>query len=480
MLPNPPPFIEHTLTLTLKRMRTHRSLVCLLFVQLLSIVNGIPDFSGLPRGPYCADRYPAFGCCTGRQDECSAPILTTTCYCDDFCDRRGEEDCCPDYWSHCRGIDNYPTTQQPPRTSPPEPKRRCYFEGKYYNYGQSFKRNCNTCNCTSVGSRAEVVCEQNRCLQERDLIEMINYETPVLGWRARNYSEFAGRTLREGMQLRLGTLNPSQSVYKMYSVPRIYDPQSLPREFDARSRWPFYISGVADQGWCGASWAISSADVASDRFSIMSMGVEDVELSAQHLLSCNNRGQRGCDGGYLDRAWMFMRKFGLVEEQCYPWTGTSEQCKLRKRTDLKTAGCMVPSNPLRTELYKVGPAYRLGNETDIMQEILTSGPVQATFRVYQDFFSYESGVYRHSPFGKRDESDEPAYHSVRIIGWGEEESSHGPPLKYWLVANSWGRQWGEEGLFRIQRDTNECEIESFVLAVWAKTALPLGSRGLPL
>lgn len=438
-------------------------------INILSIAKSLPDISELPAGPYCAGRYPAGRCCAGRQDECSAPILATTCYCDDFCDRHGEEDCCPDYWSHCKGVEI--ATPPPP---PPEPDRRCFFERKYYNYGQQFKRNCNLCNCTSVGMRAEVVCEQNRCLQERDLIEEINLDSPMLGWRARNYSEFSGRTLNEGVKLRLGTLNPSR-VHKTYSVPRIYESQSLPREFDARSRWPRYISAVKDQGWCGASWAISSADVASDRFSIMSMGVEDVELSAQHLLSCNNRGQRGCDGGYLDRAWMFMRKFGLVEESCYPWTGTSEQCKLRKRTDLRGAGCPVASNSLRTELYKTGPAYHLGNETDIMQEILTSGPVQATLRVYQDFFSYESGVYKRSAIADPYES---GYHSVRIIGWGEEQSRRGSPVKYWLVMNSWGRHWGEDGLFRIQRGTNECEIESFVLGVWAKTALPLGSKDI--
>lgn len=64
---------------------------------------------------------------------------------------------------------------------------------------------------------------------------------------------------------------------------------------------------------------------------------------------------------------------------------------------------------------------------------------------------------------------ESGYHSVRIIGWGEEPSYRGAPLKYWLVANSWGHQWGENGLFRIQKGINECEIESYVLAVWAKT-----------
>ncbi|XP_076175124.1 putative peptidase C1-like protein F26E4.3 [Ptiloglossa arizonensis] len=435
-------------------MRSCYSLGTVVFVLLLSIVEGLPDYSGLPPGPYCTN------CCVGRHDECSAPIQATICYCDKFCERYREEDCCPDYWSLCKGIEINVTTL------PPEEFRQCHFQGKYYNHNQTFKVNCNVCKCSSMGRRAEVFCEENRCLQEQELIDEINMMNSLLGWRARSYSEFLGRTLKEGVQLRLGTLNPTRSVHKMNSVRRIYEPDSLPREFDARNRWPRDISDVEDQGWCAASWAISTVRVASDRFSIMSKGAENVDLSPQHLLSCNNRGQQGCNGGYLDRAWMYMRKFGLVDEMCYPWRGRNEHCKLRKKTDLKNAGCSPPMNPLRTELYKVGPAYRLGNETDIMQEILTSGPVQATMRVYQDFFSYESGVYRHSEIVERYDS---GYHSVRIIGWGEEYPRSGQSLKYWLVANSWGRQWGEEGLFRIQKGTNECEIESFVLGVWAKT-----------
>ncbi|KAL0119706.1 hypothetical protein PUN28_007862 [Cardiocondyla obscurior] len=433
-----------------------QNLVFIAIVFLPYAVRSIPDYSGLPSGPYCASRYPAGDCCSGRQDECSAPILRTLCYCDDFCNRTSAEDCCPDYWSHCKGI------------TPPQEINRgsCSFQGRKYHHGQTSKVNCNVCKCSSLGNRAEMLCEENRCLIEPELIEDVNMQEFTLGWRAGNYSDFWGRTLRDGVELRLGTLNPSQSVYKMNPVRRNYDPDALPREFDTRTRWPRDISGVHDQGWCGASWAVSTADVASDRFSIMSKGVENVDLSAQHLLSCNNRGQQGCRGGYLDRAWLFMRKYGLVDEECYPWSGKNSQCKLRKRNVLKAAGCRSPPNPLRTELYKVGPAYRLGNETDIMQEILTSGPVQATMRVYQDFFIYKSGVYKHS---RSAELHDSGYHSVRIIGWGEEHSYRGPPVKYWLVANSWGYNWGENGLFKIQRGTNECEIESFVLAVWAKT-----------
>lgn len=426
---------------------------------LSSHVKAIPNYSGLPPGPYCAARYPAGRCCSGRQDDCSAPILTTICYCDDFCDRNREEDCCPDFYSHCRGIIMNTTDTS-------EELRRCFYRGKNYNHGQTFRINCNQCKCTSLGKRAEVLCEENRCLIEPDFIEELRLQSPILGWEPGNNTKFWGRTLRDGIRLRLGTLNPSQSVYKMNAVRRIYDPEALPREFNAQLRWTRDLSGIHDQGWCGASWAISTAAVASDRFAIMSKGSEAVKLSPQHLLSCNNRGQQGCYGGYLDRAWFFLRRFGLVDEDCYPWTGSQDQCRLRKRSNLRSAGCRNPPNPLRTELYKVGPAYRLGNETDIMQEILTSGPVQATMRVYQDFFTYKSGVYRHS---MDSEIYESGYHSVRIIGWGEEPSRRGPPVKYWLVANSWGYDWGENGFFRILRGANECEIESYVLAVWAKT-----------
>lgn len=104
------------------RMRTAhcQNLVFIAFVFLPSIARGIPDYSGLPPGPYCAGRYAERSCCAGRQDDCSAPILTTLCYCDDFCDRARQEDCCPDYWHYCKGI-------VPNVTSPPEEIRSIFL-----------------------------------------------------------------------------------------------------------------------------------------------------------------------------------------------------------------------------------------------------------------------------------------------------------------------------------------------------------------
>ena len=69
--------------------------------------------------------------------------------------------------------------------------------------------------------------------------------------------------------------------------------------------------------------------------------------------------------------------------------------------------------------------------------------------VPSDFLMYGSGVYQRTNLASPDHS---GFHSVKVIGWGEEA---GTP--YWLCMNSWGREWGEDGLFKILRGRNEVQ-----------------------
>lgn len=106
-----------------------------------------------------------------------------------------------------------------------------------------------------------------------------------------------------------GTKEPTRKVKAMTKLSN--KPDQLPRNFNAveDDKWRGYISRIYDQGWCGASWAISTASVASDRFGIQTKGKEAVELAPQHLLSCVQR-RTGCSGGHLDWAWNYIRKIG--------------------------------------------------------------------------------------------------------------------------------------------------------------------------
>lgn len=89
------------------------------------------------------------------------------------------------------------------------------------------------------------------------------------------------------------------------------------------------------------------------------------------------------------------------------------------------------------------------DETHIQQELYQNGPVEAAFTVYEDFINYKSGVYQHVS-GKA-----LGGHAIRILGWGVENGA-----KYWLVANSWNSDWGDNGYFKILRGVDHSGIES--------------------
>lgn len=104
-----------------------------------------------------------------------------------------------------------------------------------------------------------------------------------------------------------------------------------------------------------------------------------------------------------------------------------------------------------------------------MKELIENGPVQAVIEVKEDFFLYKSGVYQNvlSEDSFAAKARQSNFHSIRIIGWGTDHPT-GKPVKYWLCANSWGTDWGEDGYFKILRGTNESRVESFVIGAWIK------------
>ncbi|KAI5641284.1 papain family cysteine protease domain-containing protein [Phthorimaea operculella] len=447
---------------------------------LIAAYHG-PD---LPPGPYCGKTRQ---CCTNREDDCSHPILDTLCYCDEHCNRT-HDDCCPDYEEVCLGIR---TTPQPPpgelylrcnpgavkmegcnewysnkhcnrthddccpdyeevclgiRTTPQPPPGQLYLR---CNPGAVKMEGCNECVCVQTLTREyDWECSREECMMSDEVVNMVNQGEP---WRATSYPAFENKKLKDGLVYKLGTLPLNTWAQHMSPLSSV-DVDDQPAAFDARSRWPGYISPVLDQGWCGSDWAVAITGVASDRFAIQSNGQEKVRLSPQTLLSCNDRGN-------IDISWHFFGSHSLLDELCFPYVAQKTTCPYKRRGTLIDDHCR-PLVPKRTSRYKVGPPARLKAEKDIMSDIKDSGPVHAVMTVYQDFFHYKSGIYHHTPYGNERLE---GLHSVRIVGWGEERGE-----KYWIVANSWGAEWGEDGYFRIRRGVNESGIESFVVTVLAE------------
>ncbi|KAL8597864.1 hypothetical protein ACOMHN_061397 [Nucella lapillus] len=450
-------------------------------------------------GPWCARRRPGQDCCVGRDDNCAVPILGTECYCDIFCNDTSY-DCCPDYWEHCYGITRAPATVRPttlptPRTTRPQEIVRCELHGVQYRPGETVIDNCNQCTCelyvTGGSRRYRMRCSQDVCLIRPQLIQAVNRGRYT--WRAANHTNLWGLTLSNGVRYRLGTFPLERDVLRMTPI-KVRQDESLPERFDAREKWPNKLHPIRDQGNCASSWAFSTTAVASDRLSIESNGAIREELSAQHMLSCDLDGQSGCTGGKADRAWFFLRRYGhntqctggkadrawfflrrygVVTEACYPYESGKSSAKGVCRLPVRQRGGDCPSSIQykREKRYKASPPYRIRPlEREIMKEIMDNGPVQAIFRVQEDFYMYRSGVYQYTDLTRNEGSQArlSGYHSVRILGWGVERTRQGDIVKYWICANSWGPQWGENGYFRILRGVNANDIETYIVGAWGK------------
>ncbi|XP_012940492.1 tubulointerstitial nephritis antigen-like [Aplysia californica] len=454
----------------------------IVIVQITILLTCLPLASGFfgewgpdLEGPWCAKRPLDSQCCDGRDDYCGVPILGTECYCDIFCNETAY-DCCPDYWQHCHGHFRPTTTPRPTTLPTPRPVREpCIKDGVRYGPGEKTSENCNDCTCElidPVSGRYDWRCSNDPCLLRPELIQAVN--DGDFTWKASNYSKLWGLTLDEGVRYRLGTFLLEADVLRMTPISVIDD--VLPESFDARQKWPNLLSPVRDQGNCASSWAHSTTAVAEDRLRIETAGVMTDSLSVQHLLSCDRGEQMGCEGGRLDRAWWFMRKFGVVTEECYPYTSgltdSAGQCLVSPKQ--KSGAC--PSGIMyKRKRYKATPPYRIRPvEREIMKEIMDNGPVQATLLVREDFFMYRRGIYSYSDLTSRRGDPETylksGFHSVRIIGWGAERTERGDIIKYWLCANSWGPEWGESGYFRILRGSDESRIERYVVGVWGKVS----------
>ena len=92
-------------------------------------------------------------------------------------------------------------------------------------------------------------------------------------------------------------------------------------------------------------------------------------------------------------------------------------------------------------------------------ELVNDGPIAVSFEVLSDFMNYKGGIYRHTGLTDGFNPWEITNHVVLIVGYGSEAG-----VPFWIVKNSWGEDWGEQGYFRIIRGVDEVSFESMAVA----------------
>ncbi|KAF2359367.1 Peptidase C1A papain C-terminal [Trinorchestia longiramus] len=223
----------------------------------------------------------------------------------------------------------------------------------------------------------------------------------------------------------------------------------LPSQFDWRDvHGVNYVSPVRHQLQCGSCYAFASAGMLEARLRISTNLSRTDIFSPQDIVSCSHLSE-GCDGGfgYLI-AGRYAKEQGVVDESCNKYRGKD------------TPTCTTDPTCDRTyvnEYEYVGGYYGACNEEAMLDALVSDGPLMVGFLVTSDFRYYGGGIYVAPPKALTFDPFVPTNHAVVVVGYGVDEESG---MKFWIVKNSWGAHWGENGYFRIRRGTNEVGIES--------------------
>lgn len=219
-------------------------------------------------------------------------------------------------------------------------------------------------------------------------------------------------------------------------APKLKITDDIPDRIDWREKGAVY--DVQDQGSCGSCWAFATIQAQESSHAIATG--ELIGLSQQNLVDCANGDCKGCHGGWPDKAFRYVieyqnGQFNFLNE--YPYIAAEQFCehsqhgKVSKVSDVQ----MLPE----------------GDEENMKKHLATVGPVAICVDSSSyTFYSYTSGIYDEETCMKHIYN-----HAMGVVGYGVDDESNRP---YWIVRNSWGKNWGDEGYVKFLMGVDLCSI----------------------
>jgi len=198
-----------------------------------------------------------------------------------------------------------------------------------------------------------------------------------------------------------------------------------------------YFNPIRDQGQCGACWTFASVAVMEAAWAIKTGSL--LKFSEQELLDCAANGARTCDtGGSMQDSWSWLisgtTRRSPMSQASYPYTTSS------------AASCLYDATRATNAVFQ-SRVYVQSTDAALVAAVQTRPAIAVAISGSGRAFQfYSSGVLSDSSC-----SSTVLDHAVVVVGYGTDATTG---YDYWLIRNSWGTRWGEQGYAKIRRNFN--------------------------
>lgn len=265
----------------------------------------------------------------------------------------------------------------------------------------------------------------NTFRKNKEMIE--NHDAEKEGW-SMAMNEFADMEWEEFSALFKGYNHRNKPYARKLNAHVVDESVELADSIDWRQKEA--VTPVKNQGQCGSCWAFSTTGAVEGAVAISTGKL--VSLSEQQLVDCAGaEGNQGCNGGLMDNGFEYIIKNGGIgSEESYAYTGRDGKCK--------TVESVAKVSGYKDVIH---------SEKGLMSA-LNLGPVSIAIEADQSGFQFYSGGVFSGLCGKRLD------HGVLMVGYGTDAGKD-----YWVVKNSWGESWGDNGYIKLVRGKDECGVQ---------------------
>ncbi|MBI9069514.1 MAG: DUF333 domain-containing protein [Salinivirgaceae bacterium] len=267
-------------------------------------------------------------------------------------------------------------------------------------------------------------------------------EIPMLDLMEKNGDTLVSNTISK---MEISTY--SQNSHNTTSPKLLKPSTSYPLSFDWRNyNGHSYIEGVRDQGQCGSCYAFAAVASAEGAYNKATHLVDNncIAFSEQFIMWCLSSKPEyeslffGCEGG-LDYRLLYLEaltKYGICKRNEYnPEYSTSMPSE-----------CTHWNDPVG----KLSSVHHIAcNDIDAIKDAIINHGVVFALVNASNFsgWSSSSGIYSDNLTECLDleQCFESINHAVGLVGWGYDDSKG----NYWIMRNSWGAGWGENGYMKI-------------------------------